>query len=247
MINNEFYEQLHNGWHTLWDHPIALLRAENKLRAPWVANELHSRFLKPVKVLDVGCGGGFLTNHLAQFGHTVTGIDLSESSLNVAMSHDHTKSVTYLPANAYALPFEDRSFDAVCAMDILEHVENPDQLIAEASRVLRPGGHFFFHTFNRNWLSYLLVIKGVEWFVENTPKNLHVYSLFIKPQELKNKCRKHNLHVETFFGFRPKIFSKAFFKLLLTRQITPEFTFRFTQDLSTGYTGVATLSPSQAP
>lgn len=239
MINNEFYEDLGDEWHDRWDHPIALLRAENALRAPWVANELHRRLLKPVKVLDIGCGGGFLTNHLAKCGHVVTGIDLSPSSLEAARKNDGTKSVKYIAGNAYQLPFEDGSFDAACAMDILEHVENPDLLLQEAARVLRPGGLFFFHTFNRNFLSYLIIIKGVEWFVKNTPKNMHVYSLFITPKELKKKCQKHSLNVDTMIGFRPKILSKAFFELLTRRRISPDFSFTFTKDLSTGYSGIA--------
>lgn len=247
MINNDFYEELKEGWHGRWDHPIALLRAENKLRAPWVANELHNRFGGPIKVLDIGCGGGFLTNHLANVGHQVTGIDLSPSSLEAARQNDTTKSVKYLTANAYSLPFEDQTFDAVAAMDILEHVENPDQLIKEAGRVLRPGGLFFFHTFNRNILSYLMIIKGVEWFVKNTPKNMHVYNLFITPKELKKKCREQGLHVETMLGFRPKIFTKAFFELLVKRKISPEFSFTFTRDLSTGYSGIAILNPYPKP
>lgn len=247
MINNEFYEELKEGWHELWDHPIALLRAENKIRAPWMANELLKRFLSPVRVLDIGCGGGFLSNHLAILGHQVTGIDLSPSSLEAAKRTDTTKSVTYLPANAYQLPFDNHSFEAVAAMDILEHVENPDQLLKEASRVLCPGGLFFFHTFNRNLLSYLMIIKGVEWFVKNTPKNMHVYPLFITPKELKKKCQRQGLQVETLLGFRPKIFSKAFFELVVKRKISPEFTFTFTKDLTTGYSGIATFNPSPKP
>ena len=97
MINNDFYEELREDWHERFDHPIALLRAENKIRAPWVANELHKRFLKPVTVLDIGCGGGFLSNHLATLRHQVTGIDLSPSSLEAACKNDVTKSVKYLP------------------------------------------------------------------------------------------------------------------------------------------------------
>lgn len=241
MINNEFYDDLKDDWHTRFDHPIALLRAENKIRAPWMANELQQRLSAPVKVLDVGCGGGFLSNYLAKMGHEVTGIDLSSSSLEAARQNDKTKTVNYLHANAYDLPFPDRSFDAVSAMDILEHVENPDRLIQEAARVLRPGGLFFFHTFNRNFLSYLVIIKGVEWFVKNTPKNMHVYPLFITPKELKQKCSKYQLRVETMHGFRPKILTKAFWELIFNKNITKDFSFTFTKDLTTGYTGIAAL------
>jgi 2-polyprenyl-6-hydroxyphenyl methylase/3-demethylubiquinone-9 3-methyltransferase len=238
LINNEFYEDLQENWYTAFDHPIALLRAENAVRTPWIISEIEKRFATPAKVLDVGCGGGFLTNALAERGHITTGIDLSETSLEVAKKHDSTGKVRYLYANGYNLPFENESFDAVCAMDILEHVEAPEKIIAEASRVLRPGGLFFFHTFNRNWLSYMVVIKGVDLFVKNAPKNMHVYELFIKPSELKEMCFEHNLKVENMVGLTPQI-GVAFWKMLFTRSVPEDFRFAFSKSLTTGYCGFA--------
>ena len=156
-INNDFYEELGDGWYTATDHPIALLRAENKVRVPWILSEIGPR----KTVLDIGCGAGILTNALAEKGHTVHGIDLSERSLQVAKTRDATQSVVYKQASGYSLPYPAQTFDVVCAMDLLEHVEEPQKIIAEASRVLKPNGLFFFHTFNRNLLSYLLIIKAV--------------------------------------------------------------------------------------
>lgn len=239
LINNDFYETLQDQWYHAKNHPIALLRAENNLRTPWICNELKQRFPNKIDVLDVGCGGGFLTNALALEGHEVTGIDLSGSSLEVARRHDKTQSVQYLQGDAYHLPFEAGTFDCVCAMDILEHVEDPARLIAEASRVLKKDGLFFFHTFNRNLLSYLMVIKGVEWFVQNTPPNMHVYNLFIKPKELKALCTKEQLQVETCLGFRPSLSCTAFWKMLATRQVPSDYTFKFSKSLATGYCGIA--------
>ena len=89
-INNQFYDELGNDWIDRIDHPVALLRAENALRAPWIAEEIKYRIEKPAKILDVGCGAGFLTNHLAQQQHQVTGIDLSESSLEIAKRTERT-------------------------------------------------------------------------------------------------------------------------------------------------------------
>lgn len=235
MINNEFYNTLNEDWYTATDHPIALLRAENAVRIPWIIQEIQKSQSKDV--LDIGCGGGFLTNALSAKGYTVTGIDLSESSLEIAKKHDSTKRVQYLKADAYALPFPDQSFDVVCAMDILEHVEQPQRLIKEASRVLRPGGFFFFHTFNRNPLSYILIIKGVDWFVRNAPKNMHVYSLFIKPKELTQMLQNESMQVECLKGFVPDFFTAGFWKLLITRRVSPTFQFKFCDDLSTGYCG----------
>lgn len=239
LINNEFYETLHEGWYTAQDHPIALLRAENAVRTPWVAQEIKQKCNKAIKVLDVGCGGGLLTNALALEGHDVTGIDLSQSSLETAKRFDKTKKVHYVKANAYDLPFPSENFDVVCAMDILEHVENPAQLIKEASRVLKNNGLFFFHTFNRNFLSYLLIIKGVDWFVKNAPHNMHVYHLFITPKELRLMCQQKALHVDTLVGLIPNIWSTAFWKLLITKNVPEDFSFRFVKKTFTGYCGIA--------
>lgn len=238
-INNAFYDHLQDGWYTALNHPIALLRAENKVRNPWIAEEIRKKYPHtPISLLDVGCGAGLLTNALSLEGHAVAGIDLSEESLKIARSKDLTKKVRYEVANAYALPFPDASFDVVCAMDILEHVETPHLLIQEASRVLKPGGLFFFHTFNRNFLSYVVIIKGVDWCVQNAPKNMHVYPLFIKPKELRHLCQAHRLEVEHMIGLRPRL-SLPFFRMLLTRKVPADFSFRFSKNLTTGYCGLA--------
>lgn len=237
-INNAFYDHLHDEWYTASNHPIALLRAENKVRNPWIAKEIKKRFKNPIDLLDVGCGAGLLTNALALDGHRVSGIDLSEKSLKIARARDSSKTVDYRPANAYQLPFPDESFDVVCAMDILEHVENPRNLIQEASRVLKPNGLFFFHTFNRNPISYIVIIKGVDWCVQNAPKNMHVYPLFIKPKELKTICKEHHLEIENIVGLRPSL-TFPFFQMLFTRKVPDNFSFCFSKNLSTGYCGFA--------
>ncbi|MGB7978926.1 MAG: bifunctional 2-polyprenyl-6-hydroxyphenol methylase/3-demethylubiquinol 3-O-methyltransferase UbiG [Chlamydiales bacterium] len=234
-INNDFYEELSEGWYTASDHPIALLRAENRVRVPWIIGEIG----RNKTVLDVGCGAGILANALSLAGHQVFAIDLSVSSLEAAQKHDVTHRVAYQIANAYSLPYPDSSFDVVCAMDVLEHVEEPNLLISEASRVLKPGGLFFFHTFNRNVLSYFLIIKGVEWCVPNTPKNMHIYPLFIKPGELKEMCAEKDLEIVQLRGFTPEIFSRPFWKMVTQRKVPPDFTFRFSKNLATGYCGYA--------
>lgn len=237
-INNDFYDALAERWYTAEDHPVALLRAENAVRVPWILRELSQRLRGSQHVLDVGCGAGLLANPLAEAGHEVVGIDLSESSLAEARNRDRTGRARYLAANAYSLPFPDGWFDVVCAMDLLEHVEDPALVIGEASRVLRPGGLFFFHTFNRNLASYLLVVKGVEWCVDNAPERMHVYSLFIRPSELKEMCDESGLRVETWRGLRPRV-NRAFAQLLFTGKVPPQFRFSFSKSLSTGYCGIA--------
>lgn len=233
-INNDFYDELGDGWYSEINHPIALLRAENAVRIPWVAKNLSPQS----SLLDIGCGGGILTNAIAKLGHKVTGIDVSEKSLEIARQSDETRSVHYAAATAYSLPFSDNTFDAVSAMDLLEHVESPHLVIAEASRVLKPKGLFFFHTFNRNLLSYLLIIKGVDWFVPNAPKNMHVYPLFIKPKELEEMCETYRLRIASLHGFRP-VFSTALFKMAFQKRVPPDLSFRFCRSLKTGYCGYA--------
>jgi 2-polyprenyl-6-hydroxyphenyl methylase / 3-demethylubiquinone-9 3-methyltransferase len=230
-VNNAFYDQLQEDWYEGSDHPIALLRAENAVRNPWILQRLGT----PRRVLDLGCGGGLLTNSLAQAGHQVTGVDLSAQSLEVAKQRDTTGSVRYIHANALQLELPPASFDAVCAMDFLEHVEEPEQIVATAARLLKPGGLFFFHTFSRNWLSYLLVIKGVEWFVPNTPPQMHLYKLFIQPKELSHWCQESKLQIQEMHGLVPQIPLRG----LLRRRVQDGLRFRFSRSLLTGYVGMA--------
>jgi len=241
-INNQVYDTLGERWYNANSDPVALLRAESRLRNPWVEKTILEHFgLSPdrVRVLDVGCGGGFLANYLAERGFSIDAVDRSGSSLRVASRHDRSGKVRYQQADAFELAYRDATFDAVCAMDFLEHVEEPRAVIGEASRVLRPNGLLFFYTHNRNWLSAFLVIKGVSWFVRDTPENLHLYRLFIKPEELSQWCSEQGLSVKQLRGVRPRILSSAFTGLLLTRTVPEHFEFRFTSSLSVSYAGYA--------
>ncbi len=239
-VNNEIYHSLGERWYTAFDDPVALLRQETKTKAPWVIEKLRSHFgsHRRLKILDVGCGAGFLTNRLALESHEMVGLDVAAESLTVARNHDQTKSVSYVFADAYALPFPDRSFDAVSAMDFLEHVERPEQIIAEISRVLKPDGLFFFHTFNRNWTAYLVIIKFVEWFVRNTPKNMHILKLFLKPAEVEAFCNQQGMRMVALTGIRP-LFSTLTLRNFLARTVPKDFAFTLTPSLKLSYMGVA--------
>jgi 2-polyprenyl-6-hydroxyphenyl methylase/3-demethylubiquinone-9 3-methyltransferase len=242
QVNNEIYAALGELWYTSEDSPVALLRAESKLLNPWVAAEMTAKLgERRCRTLDVGCGAGFLSNHLGALGHDVTGLDLSDDALAVAARHDPGHTVRYQRGDALNLPFEDASFDVVCAMDFLEHVESPERAIAEAARVLRPSGLFFFHTFNRNFLAWLVIIKGVEWFVPNTPPRLHVLRLFLKPTEVGAMCRAHGLGEVEMRGLRPRV-GGAFWRMLLTRRVPGGFGFKFTRATRLGFSGCARKS-----
>lgn len=236
-VNNAIYDSLGRRWFEADDDPVALLRAESRARNPWILKTLTDRGLQ--KVLDLGCGGGFLSHSLSQNGLTVTGLDASLPSLEVARQRDPSQTAVYLQGDARALPFSDQTFDSVCAMDFLEHVDEVSLVLKEASRVLRPGGLFFFHTFNRNWLSRLVVIRGVEWFVKNTPKDLHVYQNFIRPDELGSALANAGLELEECFGFGPRFLQWPILRLLFTGRVSPDFQFERKKSLALGYAGFA--------
>jgi 2-polyprenyl-6-hydroxyphenyl methylase / 3-demethylubiquinone-9 3-methyltransferase len=264
VVNNAFYDGLGDRWYEAYDDPVALLRAEGRLKNPWVADRIRSHLEgKPGRILDIGCGAGFLANALAAEGHRVSGVDMSRGSLEVARARGErsmaaggaaSAAVTapaapgvpvvpaapaaYRVADAYQLPFREAAFDAVVALDFLEHVTDPGRVIAEAARVLRPGGLFFFHTFNRNRLAWLIVIKGLEWFVRNTPEHMHVLPLFIKPGELEAYCRESGLRPEEMTGIRPAL-GPPFWKMLATRRVPADFRFVLTASLNISYLGYA--------
>lgn len=237
-IDNTIYEKYGERWYSAYDDPVALLRAENKTKFPWILNKLRTLCDHKGSILDVGCGGGFLSNELARQGYQVTGVDVSPESLKVAEAHDTTKTVKYEVADAFKLPYPDASFDALTAMDFLEHVENPDLVIKEFSRVLKPGGLFFFHTFNRNPLAYIVIIKLLEWFIKNTPKNMHVLRLFIKPKELENYAVKAGLRVMSMVGIRP-VFSSIDWGMVKTGIVSRNMEFKLTKGTLLSYMGVA--------
>ena len=237
-VNNAFYDGLGERWLTAQDDPVALLRAEGMAKQAWVEVQLQERLgTRPLRILDVGCGAGFLTNRMAQKGHAVQGLDYSLESLRVAQTRK--TPAQYHRGDALRLPFRGGVFDVVCAMDFLEHVEDPQAVVAEASRVLKPGGLFFFHTFNRNLLAWLIIIKGVEWFVRNTPEHMHILRLFITPAELESYCERSGLNVLAWTGVRPDFKRTAFWKMLLTRKVPEDFRFVLTPSLKLSYLGVA--------
>lgn len=239
-VNNDIYDTYGDRWYTADDDPVALLRAESKTKTPWILAKIkeHGYLNSESRVLDVGCGAGFLSNDLAKNGLHVTGVDLSEKSLAVAHKFDETKTVHYQTADAYKLPFPDQSFDVLTAMDFLEHVEHPEQVILEFSRVLRPNGIFIFHTFNRNPLAHLVIIKFVEWIVKNTPKNMHVIHLFIKPAELSSYCQNAGMNNLEMVGIKP-VFSTIPLKSIFSGIVPKSLRFELTRSLLLSYMGIS--------
>ena len=245
LINNEFYHSMGELWYHGEDHPIALLRQESLVKNKWIMNEIRERqgIAKPGKILDIGCGAGFFCNLAAQEGFEVSGVDAADDALKVARQFDATKSVQYINSDARKTPFADESFDVVTSLDFLEHIDEPQKVIQEAARVLKPGGLFFFHTFSRNFLTYLVIIKAVEWLVKNAPKDLHIYRLFIKPRELDQMCASEGLQTLKWIGLRP-IVNLALVRMILTGKVSDQFRFTTTSNLHLSYLGVAQKAPA---
>ncbi len=243
LINNDFYDDLGDRWYTADDDPVALLRAENKVKLPWILNHIQKNFkdTKNLKILDVGCGAGFATNYLSDFSNHITGIDLATTAMDTAkkfgLKNGHS-DVKYITGDANNLPFDEQHFDVVISLDFLEHVDQPEHIISEISKVLKPGGLFFYHTFSKNWLSYLVVIKGIEWFVKNTPKHMHTYDLFINHSDIKKWCKIHDLTFKDVTGIKP-IINQDFFKLIKSGIVPKTFKFETTSSLLVSYLGYA--------
>ena len=182
--------------HRWWDKESEFrpLHQINPLRLAWIANIAD---LKGKRVLDVGCGGGILADAMARSGADVLGIDLSTKALRVAQLHAleaQTDRVEYREISAEALASEiPGSFDMVTCMEMLEHVPNPSLVVQACATLVKPGGHVFFSTINRNAKAYLFAVIGAEYILNLLPRGTHDYAKLIKPSELARDCRSSGL------------------------------------------------------
>jgi len=169
--------------------------------------------LKGKRVLDVGCGGGILTESLARAGAKVTGIDLSQAALSVAALHaaEAEIEVDYecISTEEYAVVHAG-VFDVVTCMEMLEHVPQPESIVAACSALLKPGGQAFFSTLNRNPKSYAFAIVGAEYLLNLLPRGTHEWKRFIKPSELAQWCRDTNLQINDLTGMSYNPLSKVY-------------------------------------
>ena len=238
LVDNEFYDELGTKWHEGDAHAIALLRAETPVRLAYIRDALRAEGLRPgANILDVGCGGGFLANPLGADGYRVKGLDRSQSSLDAARAQTPAGAdVTFESGDALRLNEQDGVYDAVLLMDLLEHLDEPARAVAEAARVLKPGGLVFFHTFNRTPESWLLAVKGIGLVTHEGPANVHCYSMFITPEELSGMGGRHGLRTADLRGIRP-VLAWPFFWSLLRRRVHPDFAFRLSDTTRVGYLG----------
>lgn len=164
-------------------------------------------------ILDIGCGGGILTESLAKQGATLTGIDLSLEVLEVARQHAKTENlnINYECISAEALANKDiNHFDAITCMELLEHVPDPAALIKACANLVKPGGDIFFSTINRTPKAYLYTIIGAEYILGLLPKGTHDYAKFIRPSELESWSRSANLTFKAIKGMNYNLLSQTY-------------------------------------
>ena len=198
---NKFAQAAHRWWDL--DGEFKPLHDINPLRVQWIAS--HAA-LAGRQVLDIGCGGGILSEALAARGAHVTGIDLADRALKVARMHALESGVelNYECISAEQLATErPEGFDVVCCMEMLEHVPDPASVVRAASTLVRPGGWVFFSTINRNAKSFALAIVGAEYLLRLLPRGTHEYARFIRPSELAGWARQSGLEGVEFRGLAP--------------------------------------------
>lgn len=207
---SKFAELAHKWWDP--ESEFRPLHQINPLRLGWIeqtAGPLSSR-----RVLDVGCGGGILSESMARSGAEVLGIDLADKSLKVAELHameSQVPGLRYRLVAAEALAAEQpSSFDVVTCMEMLEHVPDPAAIVQACATLVKPGGWVFFSTLNRNAKAFLMAVVGAEYVLKLLPRGTHEYARFIRPSELAAWCRPVGLSVQASRGMGYNPFTRRY-------------------------------------
>ena len=205
---NKFGSQAERWWDR--NGEFKTLHDVNPLRINFI-----QKFISPqnMRIVDVGCGGGILTEGLAKKGADMLGIDLSEDLIDIADLHGLESGVktNYKKISAEALAeAEPASFDHVVCMEMLEHVPEPGSVIAACAKMAKPGGYVFFSTLNRKPKAYLLAIVAAEHVLKMLPAGTHDYKTFIKPSELSQSARDAGLELQGMIGIHYNPLTKNF-------------------------------------
>lgn len=197
----KFSELAHRWWDP--ESEFRPLHQINPLRLEWIDGLAG---LSSKSVLDVGCGGGILSDSMARKGANVTGIDLSTKALRVARLHAleaQTANLQFREVSVEALAAEQPgSFDVVTCMEMLEHVPDPASVVQACARLVKPGGWVFFSTINRNAKAFALAIVGAEYILNMLPRGTHEYAKLLRPSELAASCRAVGLDVTHTCGLQ---------------------------------------------
>lgn len=203
------FEALAARW---WDphSEFKPLHEINPLRLAYIDRRAN---LAGKHVLDVGCGGGILSESMAQHGATVVGIDMGQAPLAVARLHQHESNIEVDYQQSTVEDFaraHAQQFDVVTCMEMLEHVPDPASAIEACARLVKPGGHIFLSTINRNPKSFLFAIVGAEYVLRLLPKGTHEYRKFLKPSELSGWARDVDLSVREITGMSYNPFTQKY-------------------------------------
>ena len=193
------FDSLASRW---WDPEgeFRPLHEINPLRLDWIRQ--HAK-LKDARVVDIGCGGGILAEAMAAANATVTGIDMADGPLAVARLHQHESNaeIDYRQATAEELAASEAgTYDIVTCLEMLEHVPDPAAVIQACAELVKPGGHIFFSTINRNLKSFVFAIVGAEYVLKLLPAGTHEYEKFIRPSELEEWSRYAGLELQDSIG-----------------------------------------------
>lgn len=204
-----FFNKLAEEW---WNPngPQAMLHKINPLRLRWISQNLQ---VKGLKILDVGCGAGLLTEGLAKMGAEMSGLDLAPKLIQIAREHAQTQN---LNIQYHEKRIEDfaathpAAFDAICCLEMLEHVEDYNKIIQAIASLLKPGGMVFLSTIDRSPKAFLELILGAEYLLKMIPRGTHHYSQFIRPSELTHCLRQNDLSPISLLGLSYHFLSKSF-------------------------------------
>jgi 2-polyprenyl-6-hydroxyphenyl methylase/3-demethylubiquinone-9 3-methyltransferase len=207
-IDNDVYDRLGETW---WDegNPLNVLHGScTPGRMAYFRAVLDRLGVRVGRVLDIGCGAGFISEELARRGFAVTGIDPSTVAIEAARAHAEAAglAIEYVVGTGEDLPFADAAFDLVSCCDVLEHVSDLDRVVAETARVLRPRGAYLFDTINRTRRSRLLAIKAMqEWrWTRILDAAIHDWSMFITPEELRAALDRQGMDLVEVVGLAPR-------------------------------------------